>query len=112
IMSHGRAILSHVRWRRFAGRHKMQTCWDILQAARREILRDADGTRVEIRLLPPLSQDELAQLERELAKTLPADIHDLLVVCRGFEFSPVGTVDFSGRGMSVAITVIWLHSLK
>jgi cell wall assembly regulator SMI1 len=81
----------------------MQKPWEILQSALRETLTDADGAPLEIRLLPPLSKDELAQLETELGRELPADLRDLLVLCRGFEFSPVGTVDFSGEGMSVAL---------
>jgi SMI1 / KNR4 family (SUKH-1) len=81
----------------------MQTPWEILQSALRETLTDAGRTPLEIRLLPPLSQGELAQLETELGRKLPADLRELLVLCRGFEFSPVGTVDFSGGEMSVAI---------
>jgi hypothetical protein len=80
----------------------IQKHWEILQSALRETLADADGAPLEIRLLPPLSQGELAQLETELGRNLPPDLRDLLVLCRGFEFSPVGTVHFSGRGMSVA----------
>lgn len=81
----------------------MQEPWEILQSARQETLTDADGARLEVRLLPPLSQSELTQLETELGRNLTADIRELLLLCRGFEFSPVGTVDFSGRDMSVAI---------
>ena len=81
----------------------MQQPWEILQSALRETRTDADGTPLEIRLLPPLSQGELTQLETELGRKLPADLRELLVLCRGFEFSPAGTVDFSGAEMSVAI---------
>ena len=81
----------------------MQNPWEILQSALRETLTDADGTPLKIRFLPPLSQGELARLETELGRKLPADLHELLVLCRGFEFSRVGTVDFSGGEMSVAI---------
>src|SRR3954470_14261124 len=81
----------------------MQKPWEILQSALKETLTDADGTPLEIRLLPPLSTDELAQLETEMGRTLPADLRELLVLCRGFEFSPVGVVDLSGGEMSVAI---------
>src|SRR5437867_3821931 len=80
----------------------MQNPWEILQSALRETLTDADGTPLKIRFLP-LSQGELAQLETELGRKLPADLHELLALCRGFEFSTVGTVDFSGGEMSVAI---------
>ena len=70
----------------------MQTPWEVLQAARKD-----SG----IRLQPPLSQDELAQVETEAGRKLPADLHELLLLCGGFE-SPAGTVDFGGRDMSLA----------
>jgi cell wall assembly regulator SMI1 len=76
----------------------MQTPWEFLQAAGR-----GDGTAVEIHLQPPLAQKELAQLEAETGRKLPPDLRELLLLCRGFEFPPAGTVDFSGRDMSVEI---------
>jgi len=67
--------------------------WDVLQSALKAGL--------PISLLPPLSQDEVAQFETELGRKLPADFREILVLCRGFQFQPFGTIDFSGQDMSL-----------
>jgi hypothetical protein len=59
-------------------------------------LIDEDDGVDELTLLPGLSEEELAELERRLPCALPNEIRELLSFCRGFE--PVlESVDFSGN---------------
>jgi hypothetical protein len=74
---------------------------DLLQAALAEELTDKDGSRLKIALFPPVTHQDLEQFEADLGSPVPKEIRELLQFCSGFEFPPVGKVDFLGRDMSV-----------
>ena len=74
---------------------------EILKGARAETLTAKDGSHLTLDLMPPLTQSEVKQLESVLERPIPADVRDLLLACRGFAFRPIGTIDFTGREMSV-----------
>jgi hypothetical protein len=71
-----------------------------------EILRKAAGTRfvdrkgkgLPLKLLPGLPETEITDLETKLGFSLPIEIRDLLLYCRGFEGfdDVVEFVDFGG----------------
>jgi hypothetical protein len=64
---------------------KMKSAIDILKAAEGIHFEDPDGDVSELKLLPPLTDVELGQLESRLPCPLPEDVRQLLVYCRGFE---------------------------
>jgi hypothetical protein len=74
---------------------------DLLQAALAEELTDRYGSRLKIALFPPVTQQDLEQFEADSGNPVPQEIRELLQFCGGFEFPPVGKVDFLGRDMSV-----------
>jgi hypothetical protein len=56
-----------------------------------------DGNMYKVELQPGLSESELSDFESRFLKPLPVEIKELLIFCRGFEFGPVDTVDFTGK---------------
>jgi hypothetical protein len=60
------------------------------------VVVDEDGNEETIRLLPPLSADELDRLESSIPCELPADARELLMYSRGFEGGPLESIDFGG----------------
>lgn len=73
----------------------MKSAIDILKAAEAIHFEDPDGEVSELKLLPPLTDAELIQLESRLPCPLPQDVRQLLVYCRGFE-GVLESIDFSG----------------
>jgi hypothetical protein len=69
---------------------------DLLRAAADRVVTDEDGNVNTIRLLAPLSEEEVAQLEARIPCVLPPDARELLTLARGFEGSPLESIDFSG----------------
>jgi hypothetical protein len=67
----------------------------------RQVIESALGEQLAIDLLPAARPREVDELERELGRRVPPDVRDLLSLTTGFEFAPVGSVDFLGRDMSV-----------
>ena len=67
----------------------------------RQVIESAISERLAIDLLPAASPREVDELERDLGRHVPPDVRDLLSLTTGFEFAPVGSVDFLGRDMSV-----------
>ena len=68
---------------------------EILKAAAGRNVVDEDGNDEVIRLLPPLSEDELKRLQARIPCPLPADARELLTFARGFE-GGLESIDFSG----------------
>jgi cell wall assembly regulator SMI1 len=73
----------------------MMKAVDILKAADGTQFEDEDGEVEELKLLPPLGNEELNQLESQLPCPLPEDVRQLLGYCRGFE-GVLESIDFSG----------------
>lgn len=68
---------------------------DILKEAEGIKLEDEEGEVYELKLLPPLTETELIQLESQLPCPLPEDVKQLFTDCRGFE-GVLESIDFSG----------------
>jgi len=69
---------------------------EILQSAARTTLIKEDGVREELRLLPPLNEDELRALMSAIPCPLPDEMRQMFAATRGFEGGALETVDFSG----------------
>jgi hypothetical protein len=73
-----------------------KTPLEIVRAADGRQVVDEDGNVETIRLLPGLSDEELRRLEAMIPCPIPTDVRDLLSYTRGFEGSPIESVDFGG----------------
>jgi cell wall assembly regulator SMI1 len=73
----------------------MMRAIDILKAAERTQFENEDGGIDELKLLPPLTDAEVSQLESRLPCPLPEDVRQLLSYCRGFE-GVLESIDSSG----------------
>jgi hypothetical protein len=71
---------------------------ELLRAASGRRVVDEDGNESVITLLPPLSADELATLERRIPCALPPDARELLSFARSFDGGPLESLDFAGDG--------------
>lgn len=69
---------------------------ETLRAAEGRIWSNEDGLADPITLLPPLSAENLRELEERLPCPLPAEAKELLTFSRGFDGSWLEEVDFSG----------------
>lgn len=57
---------------------------------------DEDGNEDVLRLMPPVTAEELQALEAALPCPIPEPIRELLTVTRGFENGPLESMDFGG----------------
>jgi cell wall assembly regulator SMI1 len=63
-------------------------------------LWDRRGRLVEVKVIPPVTAEEIAVIEGRLRKPLPAEIRDLLLFASGFELDSQPTrCDFTGSYM-------------
>jgi hypothetical protein len=69
---------------------------DVLRQADGRVIVDEDGNEETIRLLAPLSPDELQRLESVIPCALPTDARELLSCSRGFEGGPLESIDLGG----------------
>jgi hypothetical protein len=70
---------------------------DVIQQASSEALRSDGGRKLALVLEAGLSAQEITEFERRFPKGVPADILELLAFTSGFEFAPLGLIDFRGR---------------
>lgn len=68
---------------------------ELLKKAAGTKLVNEDGITEELRLLPPLSNEELNTLKSAIPCPLPEDMAELLAVTRGFEGGNLEAVDFA-----------------
>lgn len=66
------------------------------QAIKGRRFNDEDDEAYELLLLPPMSDAEIAALEKQLPCPIPADIRAALKVTRGFENGPLDVFEISG----------------
>jgi hypothetical protein len=84
----------------------------VIRDALSRALVDEDGETVTLRLLPPLSEPELAAFRETLPSALPPAIERLLRFCRGVEgISAADTIDFTGRTIDFEFTEAFPHGL-
>lgn len=69
---------------------------EVIRQAEGMTFENEDGYVDELKLLPPLSDSELRDLEARIPCPLPAEARDLLSHCRGFEGGSLESINFSG----------------
>ena len=82
------------------------------------IVKKAEGTRFEdedgnidaIKLLPPLSPEELRELEGAIPCPLPDEARELLEYCRGFD-GVLESIDFSGLLTGFGMEEVFPHAV-
>jgi cell wall assembly regulator SMI1 len=82
---------------------------DIVREASKLPLTTEDGDPDPIRLEPPLSAEELAELEKRLPCPLPDDVRELLGFCSGFSGGAADFVDFTDRDGAFALEEAFPH---
>jgi hypothetical protein len=85
---------------------EMMKAIDILKEAEGTKFEDEDGEVEELKLLPPLNNAELNQLESQLPCPVPEDVRQLFTYCRGFE-GVFESIDFRNC-LSIALRRLWL----
>jgi hypothetical protein len=83
---------------------------DIMKKAEGMKLQDVDGNSSEVKLLPPLSQDELDRLQAKIPCPIPAEARELFSYCRGFE-GILEEIDFSGLLEGFGLEEIFPHAV-
>lgn len=71
---------------------------EVIRNALNEVFTDEDARPVYLKLEPGMSVRQVAELEDSLQLELPEEIRELLLFTSGFEFEPVGYVDFCDTG--------------
>ncbi len=69
---------------------------EVIQRAEGTKFENEDGDIEELKLLPPLTAEQLKQLESRIPCPIPEEARELLLYCRGFE-GVLDLVDFSGE---------------
>lgn len=77
-----------------------------INTALSETFRGADGQLLAVTLEPALSDEELGALEAKLRAKLPEAIREVLRICSGFHFPPIGFVDLRGQDNSALIEIL------
>jgi hypothetical protein len=85
---------------------------EIVKDATGRPFRDEDGNPSPLKLRPPLSESEIEGFAATLPCPLPAKIHDLLRLCRGFDEGPVDVVDFTGEDCSLGLEGVFPHGVS
>lgn len=86
------------------------TLLEIIQDALNKDLTSGDR-RIELELLPGLTEDEIARFETTLPCPIPQDVRELLSFCRGFFGSAADMVDFVGLASGVAPEAVFPYGL-
>lgn len=91
---------------------------DAIKEAEGRQLEDESGTVTTLKLLPPLNDAEIRDLESSLPCPLPEEARELFSYCRGLDGGPEGTftdivqeVEFSGLGDVFGLEEIFPHSV-
>jgi SMI1 / KNR4 family (SUKH-1) len=82
----------------------------LIRQAQATTLVNEDGESLALELLPPLSPAEIDTFAARLPCPLPAEIRELLALCRGFN-GPLDVVDFTGEQCSFESEDIFPHGL-
>lgn len=75
------------------------TAWEEIERARAQQLVDEDGDPVEFSALPPLTEQEIADLPARVGAELPVELVELLRRCSGLD-GVLEQVDISGRAIA------------
>jgi len=73
----------------------MNTAIELLKQTQGTIFVNEDGDETPFELLPPLTNEELRNLEARIPCPIPEDVRELLLFARGFE-GVLDRIDFSG----------------
>jgi hypothetical protein len=69
---------------------------EIIKEAQGTKFKDEDGNVEELKLLPPLDNEEIKELQSNIPCPIPDELMELLLYCRGFEGGALESIDFSG----------------
>lgn len=83
---------------------------ELVREASKKDFRSEDGEPITLKLLPGLSDSEIAKFESSLPCPLPAEIRDLLGFCRGFD-ELLESVDFTGLHQGFELRSVFPHGL-
>lgn len=83
---------------------------DILKKAEGTRFVDEDGNIDALKLLPPLSPEELSELKAAIPCPLPSEARELLEYCRGFD-GVLESIDFSGLLPGFGMEEIFPHAV-
>ena len=86
------------------------TAFDEIERTRSLPLTTKRGKAVALRLLPPLPEAEITEIERGVGIALPTELKDLLRSCSGLKGLDED-VDFSGRRASFEYSDVFPHAL-
>ncbi len=73
-------------------------------------LQDEDENPIVLKLLPPLSEEELQKLQASLPCPIPAEAEELFRYCRGFD-GILESLDFSGLSNGFGLEEIFPHPI-
>ncbi len=83
---------------------------EIMKKAQGLKFQSEDGDIEEIRLLPPLTVEELDKLQAKLPCRIPEEARELLFYCRGFD-GVLESIDFSGLAGGFGMEEIFPYAL-
>lgn len=84
---------------------------DLIREAMKKEFRSEDGETINLKLLPGLSESEIASFESGLPCPLPAEIRDLVRFCRGFD-DLLESVNFTGMEGGFGLESIFPYGLS
>ena len=85
---------------------------EIVERALARDLVDEDGERIELTLLPGLTDHEIHAFRAELPMPLPAHVERLLRACRGIDGTAVEPLDFTGRSTLFEFIEVFPHGMS
>lgn len=84
---------------------------DLIRDAMNKEFRSEDGETLKLKLLPGLSESEIAAFESGLPCPLPPEIRDLIKFCRGFN-DLLESISFTGMEGGFGLESIFPHGLS
>lgn len=83
---------------------------ELVREVSKKGVRSEDGEPITLKLLPGLSESEIAKFESSLPCPPPTEIRDLLGFCRGFD-ELLESVDFTGLHQGFELRSVFPHGL-
>jgi hypothetical protein len=84
---------------------------EIIKEAQGTKFEDEDGGVEELKLLPPLSSEEIKKLQSSIPCPIPDEVMELLLYCRGFD-GALESIDFSGLEGGFGLDEIFPYAIS
>lgn len=88
----------------------MMKLLEVMKEIRGIPLTDEDGNTEELKLLPPLTSEEIKRLQSRIPCRIPEEVKELLLCNRGFE-GVLESIDFSGNLAGIGMEELFPHAL-